>query len=363
MFCRAPLPAVIFTMAISTSILIAGDLVGIATYGTAAAADIDRFKRTFFWWGITAVCTAAAAAGWRLFMRLEAIEGPGSDIAVPVLARERRAAGPSRRQHPLWLLVKKELHLQQMSFVLVILFVLLWVTLALTNRLTPDLTRYALVPFTALYCVVLSILIGALASAEERQFGTLEWQLLLPMAARTQWRVKAAMAVVLALLLGIAVPVVLTLLDPTAGDVLTARRLLDEMTGSVVMLTACSLYLSSISNSGVRAMVLSLPAIAGTFLYFQTVHWAVDRAIFRNWIHPRPEQVRTFFESVRSTQRLVMVVMALVFVAALLRYASINHRSAERSPDRLLKQAAGIAGLLIVWVLALAAVRIYYFSG
>ena len=37
---------------------------------------------------------------------------------------------------------------------------------------------------------MLALLIGSLASAEERQLGTLEWQGLLPMASWKQWAAK-----------------------------------------------------------------------------------------------------------------------------------------------------------------------------
>ena len=53
------------------------------------------------------------------------------------------------------------------------------------------------------------ILIGSLASAEERQLGTLEWQTLLPSPAWQQWAVKVGVTFGLALLLGVGLPALL----------------------------------------------------------------------------------------------------------------------------------------------------------
>ena len=53
------------------------------------------------------------------------------------------------------------------------------------------------------------LLAGSLASAEERQLGTLEWHALLPMSARTQWMVKVGVTVGVACALGMALPTAL----------------------------------------------------------------------------------------------------------------------------------------------------------
>ena len=53
------------------------------------------------------------------------------------------------------------------------------------------------------------VLIGALASAEERHMGTLGWQTMLPVAAWQQLAVKTAVALTLSLLLAFALPLLL----------------------------------------------------------------------------------------------------------------------------------------------------------
>ena len=65
----------------------------------------------------------------------------------------------------------------------------------------PGLPEFPLAGVGILYGALLAVLIGSLASAEERQNGTLEWQLLLPMAAWKQWAVKVGTVLVLTALL------------------------------------------------------------------------------------------------------------------------------------------------------------------
>ena len=66
----------------------------------------------------------------------------------------------------------------------------------------PDLTPSAESALTLLYGGVARDPHRPLASAEERQLGTLEWQILLPSPAWQQWAVKVGVAFGLALLLG-----------------------------------------------------------------------------------------------------------------------------------------------------------------
>ena len=72
-------------------------------------------------------------------------------------------------------------------------------------------TRDVFGGLTVLYSSVLALLIGSIASAEERQLGTQEWQQLLPMASWKQWALKVGTAIGLSLLLGVALPAVILL--------------------------------------------------------------------------------------------------------------------------------------------------------
>ena len=119
MACRTPLAAVVFT--------------GAAPFWIEVIA---RHVSAGVLWGCTLTLYAAAAvAGWRLFTRLEAIDGHDPDVRVPHLFQPAPAIGGapadgSRRRHPMWLLVKKELHLQQMTFAATGVCTLIWIAIA-----------------------------------------------------------------------------------------------------------------------------------------------------------------------------------------------------------------------------------------
>lgn len=148
-------------------------------------------------------------------------------------------------------LVKKELGLQRMAFVLVAIYLL--GSLRLVSDV-PEAIADAHGVFTLVYSAVLAVLIGSLASAEERQFGTLESQLLLPLASWRQWAVKAVMTVGLALLFAVGLP---ALIVASRGR---AIRINELYACAVLILAVTSLYVSSFCSSGIRALLLSFLA-------------------------------------------------------------------------------------------------------
>jgi hypothetical protein len=343
MICRGPLAGIVFAISTPFAIAIVGDLLGTATYGFEAAGDIDRFKIATLWWGMWVTSATVAVAGWRTFGRLEVIEGRDPDVRVAEWLGESTAADvPARRRHPVLMLVKKELRLQQMTFVVVGLFVLGWMALRLLQRFLPEGHELPLTALTIIYFALLSILIGSLASAEERQFGTLEWQTLLPMAAWQQWAVKAGVAIGLAVLLGVGLTVLLAYVG-SAGDELPRAaqvwRQLAEATVAIVLLTTASLYVSSFSPSGVRALVLCVPVIVGALLFVRAVVWVSIWSV--------PVVSRTAAYS-RLNEGAVLLLLSALAASLFLWFGLVNHRSAERNFRRAGPQMVSIAALLVL---------------
>jgi len=264
----------------------------------------------------------SAVASWRVFMRLEAIDGRGSELRLPQLPRRTRAIDDApagaRARHPVWLLVKKELHLQQMTFAVAGLWLVIWATALALAPLVPGLPEFPLAGVGILYGALLAVLIGSLASAEERQNGTLEWQLLLPMAAWQQWAIKVGTVLTLTALLSYAFPLALA-----AGQV----GIIGWHAGAIVMLTTASLYISSLCRSTVRALMVSgavLLALGELGLY-----------------------VAGAFGGVVPFVAVPMVCILMLW------FALENHRSAEHRPERVASQllwmAAGLAlGAIVV---------------
>jgi len=288
--CRNPLAGTVFTIPIPGWLWL---FVGVFVEGP--------LKLVVFRRGMLGLCAIAAVLGWRTFMRLEAIEGPDADLQLP-WARPATTA-PARDRHAIWLLMKKELALQQLSLALAVLYCAGWLALVASGKMQPGAGEHTMDVFgglTILYGAMLALLIGSLASAEERQLGTLEWQVLLPMASWKQWVVKAAMAIGLAMVLGVGLPALL--LFVSGG----AIGLNGWFVLGILVLTVGSLYVSSLCANGLQAFLLSL---AVAVILILVIPWTVT---------PR----------VLSSAVLLVPLSALV--ALVLWLALENHRSAER---------------------------------
>jgi hypothetical protein len=334
--CRNSLAGIVFSIAVPAVLLIAGDLIGVARYGIGGGALIDDFKFAFLWRGLFIVCTVAAVSTWRMFARLEAIDDRSADIQAPewLLGNvSARTPVPLRRHHPYWLLARKELRLQQMTFVVVVIFAAVWAALTLLARFTRHLPLIPIDAMAVMYFAILTILIGSLASAEERQMGTLEWQTLLPLASWKQWLTKLAIVFGLVGLLGILLPAIVM------GKLNRPMQLL-SIGGFILVVTTISLYVSSLSTNGVKAMVVTLPAVVGLIAFvniFSSVAYRFG--------------IRTAAGLV--TKPVLTAALVAGFITVALRFAYLNHRSVERRVERVLWQTGLLAASLVVGLVAL----------
>jgi len=226
-------------------------------------------------WASLALCGIAAVAAPRLFMRLEVADAERVGVALFRWLRRQSDESADRaltRRHPAGLLLRKELRLQRMTFLLAALYPVGWMAaVLLRTRIKDALTIFYIA--SLFHALEMALLTGSLASAEERQVGTLEWQLLMPFAVWKQWLIKAAVVLVSATTLGCVLPAVAasivpagSSLAPTAGDFVSLKMLL-----SVVVIAAVSLCVSSVSGSGLRALLAAVPvwiALASFGVYF-----------------------------------------------------------------------------------------------
>ncbi|MDP2054319.1 MAG: hypothetical protein Q8L75_11835 [Acidobacteriota bacterium] len=254
MVCRGPLAGILFGSSITALAHIAAEVALIIRYGSldTSGADQAAFRMAVLTAGLAGGTLISAIAGWRLFMRLEAVSGPAPSIELGRWwpARHSATALPlarSTRRHPLWLLALKELRLQQLTLVVTPMFAVGWFALNSVFGGSDVLTAVAFIYYGAL-----AILIGSLASAEERQLGTHEWQTLLPVATWQQWSVKLVIVVGLALTVSVAVP---TMLAAGAADVRAWHA------GTITFLAVGSLYISSLCRSGLHALAWSVPVL------------------------------------------------------------------------------------------------------
>ncbi|HET9468732.1 MAG TPA: hypothetical protein VFO48_09980, partial [Vicinamibacterales bacterium] len=330
LLCRNPVAGTVFTIAIPGTLWVAAEWIGVRLYGYGT--QMYAFRVALFWRATLALCAIGFVGTWWMFLKLEAIEGLGRDIGLPEWsgsARERRGASGATRRHPIALLVLKELNLQQLAIVLGVLNLLGWMVLTMTLSDSPLLDAFTAI--SVFVAAVIAVLIGATASAGERQLGTHEWQVLMPVASRTQWAVKAGVAIILALLLTIALPAFYAHLHPG----LNPRQLLRPMLAMLITLvTAGSLYVSSLCRTALWALLMSLIATFAAAMWAEVVMRAMASSALR-------------FPS--STAMSIAIAVTIVPV---LWFAHVNHRRADRSVATTWPQVITIVGIFTAGTVA-----------
>ena len=153
-------------------------------------------------------------ARW-LFFRAQDVQWSGGSIVLPEmrgLAWLKVAAGTLRTWRPRGALLRKEIQLHESQFVIAFVLVVLHCgVLAVRNfydlHNSRDL-KSALEIFWGIW-LVMPLLVGCAAVAEERKLGTHEGQLCLPVRRRTQFAIKLLVVLALSVLLGAIMPLLL----------------------------------------------------------------------------------------------------------------------------------------------------------
>jgi hypothetical protein len=226
------------------------------------------------------------------------------------------------------MLVAKELRLQQVPLVIAGLSLLLWIVLVLRA----DSTQVGFYrAFAAVSGLLLAMVIGSIASAEERQLGTIEWQVVQPVAMWQQWSVKVGVVMGLAMILGVGVPTALT----DSSGILRGSDGHESFGTTVVMLTAASLYVSSLCASGAWALVMSLPAVAGGLFVRIVALGPLGKAADAAWSSAFKAALPAGTDLRGWTRSEVMAVadplVTAGFIAVVAWFALENHRSTDRS--------------------------------
>jgi hypothetical protein len=350
---RSPLAGAVFTFGALGGSLAAGEWIGELRYGFTN--QVDAFRVAFMWWAMGGLSVLGAVMGWRTFATLEAIDGQGADLQLP-FARRRAGVAPVTRRHPLVRLVAKELRLQQLAIVVSAMWALAYtVTEAsgaqrVMSSHTPDIAVNLLSVSSAFYSVVLPLVIGSLACAEERHFGTLDAQLLLPVRSSTQWIVKSAAALGLAVALALLLPLALARMF---GDVVLIAgpgprsRLTTESVIFVLGMTSISLYVSTLARSGIRALIGSVGIISAFgFVVGELSNWSVGRKVFVAVHAARAAHTHPRYMVLNDAYRIVPLGAFVVLVVAL---ALPNYRYAARRPALVAMHAAIVLACVLAY--------------
>lgn len=197
------------------TLLIPASLTMLVAYVTTKLESTDAAEPL-----IIAVLAAYSIAGFlwarRLFLRSQDAHWTGGEIALPGwlrLPRRPTATTAASGHHPRRALLWKELQLHQSQFIIAGFLSVVHVIVILVRPGQETLTDspiYEFVTYT-LWSLwpIMALLIGCAAVAEERKLGTLEAQLCLPVQRRTQFIIKAGVALALALFFGVVMPLLL----------------------------------------------------------------------------------------------------------------------------------------------------------
>jgi hypothetical protein len=340
---RSTLAGCVFTISLWLAMMIGSRAAVPWLYGDAAAvARANAWFLDIFTHATLTIVVLGALLTWRLFMRLEAIDGRGLELHPPAwLFKPRVHPAAARSARSAWReMLGKELHLLEITFVVSGMYAAAWLAVVLVGEsLFPSRRAVYMDVATLLHAGAIPLIAGSLASAEERHLGTLGWQVLLPIAAWRQWAVKAAVVLVLSLGLAIGVPAILyALFAPGPGPIPLGWQSAAAMTAVATL----SLYASSLSANGMRALLASAAVIGGALLTAHTAMQAMPGWIPVAWNSPNAAWA-------------VLVVAGAAMFACLLRLGMKNHGSAERGAQRVLKQVAVLGAVAVVAMLTVAA--------
>lgn len=159
---------------------------------------------------VVVYCALVYWVGYEKFKTVEIVEGATRELALParlenILAGALSRPG-SRGYAPFRSLLKKELRLQQVSFLLFGLACVVAVGAISIWWLRPDVAEGLLAGDVAIYVLITPFIAGALAVAEERGWGVSEWHLTLPASALKQWCAKMLITLPTSMLLGLVIP-------------------------------------------------------------------------------------------------------------------------------------------------------------
>ena len=351
MTARSSLAGTVFPVALAGVTLLAGSQLGVGLYGYTR--DVDTFAVAFMSWTMGGLCALGAVMTWWTFHRLQIAEGGDSAISAGSAAG-RSATATFTRRNPIGLLLIKELHLQQLALVVALVYVASYLLLVLGFDSAASTRKDSVTAGTVLYAGMLAMLIGALASAEERQLGTHESQQMMPMAAWQQWGVKAGTALGLAFVLCIGLPLLLVSVLPPEHVTWPSRVWPFRQSVPFVLLaivTTGSLYVSSVTRSGVWALTLSVPVAFGVSMFFAAIGGRIERALHAGGLLG---DTRLALPALAGNAVFLMVLAALL--GMVLWFGLANQRSAERSASRIAQQvvwmaASAVVGLAAVLVL------------
>ena len=282
-------------------------------------------------------------------------------------------------ENPTLNLVRKELALHQVSFLLALGFCSLWLLLLgylnVSALLRPASEFYWMVPSfqfdghpigyflapAAVYLVLIPVLVGASAVAEEKTLGTLVMNMTMPSLRSRQWIVKCGVALGTSFVLGVLLPLAMALLaEPLRVIILTSKAGREGVSADVfffgmvpliqITLTSIALWASSNSLNTLRAAGLGLGMTALVLIWSGV---CVNLAEFFASTVERPSS--TVFAGVSDSFKVLVAPVSSIsfFMAILLAFQYLGYRRYKDLESDFWLQLKGIGGIFLFMLSAL----------
>jgi hypothetical protein len=241
---------------------------------------------------LIAYCVAAYWLGYRRFRTLQDLGPVSQELTIPARL-ESLLLRPFRRLSAGFTgafgsLVKKELRLQQISFLGAGLFCLVVVagTVLYQGHFTVgrslDLGELILPQAFVIYMPLLPFMAGAVGVAEEKAWGVTDWQMTLPPSALTQWSTKMLVTLSTSLILGLVLPIalllaasVLGLLDRDGSSAPLPMVLVLAAVMGHLLLTSVVVYAATLSSNTLRAIMLAFGLLFVAGCLIKIAAWIV----------------------------------------------------------------------------------------
>jgi hypothetical protein len=264
-------------------------------------------------------------ARW-LFFRAQDVGWTGGIIALPewkYFAARSENAVPARSRKPIFALFKKEFQLQQASLMGAVGLLALHIGVIVLRKyhhFAKDSVGEVVTSIFWLLWLILPVVIGAMAVAEERRLGVIEGQLCLPVTRRVQFAIKAFIALFLGILLGGVMPV---LLETAAIKMGWANNAFAEngafgpvemrlaIVGIATWLVLGGFFASSLAKNFLQAIGFAMATFNGSALMVP--------ALAKGW--------NFFFESLPLGSILSLIIAVPTLAVTLLLLAYLNFKN------------------------------------
>ena len=297
-------------------------------------------------------CAVVYWQGYAKFKRLEAVDMPARELGLPA-GLEAMLVAPltkvsSRFRGPYATLLKKEFRVQQISFLLAGVFVLIGVAGLCIAKPSAELASGVVGGDIVIYALILPLVAGAISIAEERGWGIAEWHLTLPPSALKQWSAKMLVTLTTSLVLGLVLPVGMFFAadqlfgQPSQGTWLPPVYAILSWVLSQMLMTSVAVYTASFSKTTLQAILAALVVLIASGGVLGLA------AVMVHQVGPAPFR---YAGHLRAVADLIVPLLPVALCCMLLLmqwFAWLNFRRNGPPPLRLAAQLTVV--FLVVWI-------------